>query len=67
MQYDYLQDPLLNYVLDKEFIDKVIVGVENNKQFLLNLKNVNISNQLPKHSLKISDKVLMPMNWPKHG
>lgn len=67
MQYDYLQYPLLNYVLDKEFIDKVIVGVENNKQFLLNLKNVNISNQLPKHSLKISDEVLMPMNWPKHG
>jgi aryl-alcohol dehydrogenase-like predicted oxidoreductase len=65
-QYDSLQDNLLNYVLNKEFIDKVIIGVENNKQFLLNLQKLDIKENLPQLNIKFSDKILMPMYWPKN-
>ena len=64
-RYDSLEKHLLNYVLEKDFIDRVIIGVENNNQFLQNLKSLHEKGQLPEEDFNISNKILMPTHWPK--
>lgn len=64
-EYVSLNKLLLNYVLGKEFIDKVIIGVENNDQLLQNLNVFQESEELPDVNFDISSKILMPMHWPK--
>jgi len=56
---------LLSFVLQKSFIDKVIVGVNNIHQFNSNLKNIStdvISLSVP----ELSPKILNPNMWPKN-
>ena len=56
---------LLSFVLQKSFIDKVIVGVNNFHQFNFNLKNIStdvISLSVP----ALSPKILNPNRWPKN-
>lgn len=65
-KHDFLQNQLLNYVLEKKFIDRVVIGVENNNQFLQNLQKLDLKERLPKLNIKFSDKLLMPMYWPKN-
>lgn len=58
---------LLNYVLKKEFIDHVIIGVDNKSQFLQNINSLSDSEELKDLDFNFSDKILMPMYWPKNS
>ena len=60
-----LSKSLLNFTLNKGFIDKVIIGVENNKQLIENLDNTTEIEELEKLDFRFSKKILMPMYWPK--
>lgn len=60
-----LSEVLLKYVLSLEFVDVVIMGVENEKQLKNNLTNINIAHHLSSKDFNFSDSVLMPSNWPK--
>jgi aryl-alcohol dehydrogenase-like predicted oxidoreductase len=64
-QNNLLNGALLKYVLDKKFIDKTIIGVENNRQLIENVENVNLAPTLPELQLEISDNILIPSRWPK--
>ncbi len=55
---------LLRYVVEKPFIDKVIVGVENVQQLATNVQELNLDIQLEKNTTTIPDQILMPSNWP---
>jgi aryl-alcohol dehydrogenase-like predicted oxidoreductase len=62
---DNLSGALLKHVLSLDFIDVVIMGVENEKQLKSNLTNINASHYLPPNDFNFSELVLMPSNWPK--
>lgn len=55
---------LLKYVLEQDFIDCVIMGVENAQQLTLNINSVNEAPDISDWTNKVSDLILMPMNWP---
>jgi aryl-alcohol dehydrogenase-like predicted oxidoreductase len=59
-----LAKSLLNFVLNKDFIDKVVIGVENNKQLLENLDNSKEIELLDNLDFEFSKNILMPMFWP---
>lgn len=60
-----LSGSLLKYVLDKPFVDKVIIGVENVEQLEQNLKEIDSAQPLPELEYGFSENILMPMHWPK--
>ncbi|MGJ8736899.1 aldo/keto reductase [Zobellia laminariae] len=60
-----LSGGLLNYVLDKEFIDVVVVGVENVNQLIQNIENVSFTEPIKTHIPKVQEKILVPSLWPK--
>ena len=60
-----LAGSLLNFVLEKPFVDKLIMGVENCSQLEYNLENLKNAVPLPELQKKISDKILKPAQWPK--
>lgn len=62
---DKLQGALLAYVLKQEFIDVVVIGVENSLQLNANLKSIAIAPQLEIMEKSFSEKLIMPMYWPK--
>lgn len=62
---DNLPGALLNFVLNQAFVDKVVVGVENRKQFLHNIESVRKFEPLPDLEHKISTSIIIPSNWPK--
>lgn len=62
---EYLAGSLLRFVIEKPFIDKVIFGVENHNQLLINLKSIEKSTELPNLPKVISEHILIPSNWPK--
>lgn len=67
-QQDNLAQQLLHYVLEKDFIDIVNIGVndvEQLKQNVEGLKRVN-SNTLPQLGAAINEKMIMPSEWPKN-
>ncbi|NRF39188.1 aldo/keto reductase [Pedobacter foliorum] len=55
---------LLKYVLSLDFIDCIIMGVENKEQLSLNIENVNTAQSISDCKERISDLILMPVNWP---
>ena len=55
---------LLKYCLQKDFIDKVIFGVNTKNQFIQNLKNIGTAVDIKQINLQISDKILTPSEWP---
>ncbi|MDR9366398.1 MAG: aldo/keto reductase [Balneolaceae bacterium] len=59
-----LPGALLNFVLSQPFIDTVIIGVENNEQFIQNLDSLATLSSLPKLTTKIPESILIPSNWP---
>lgn len=59
-----LPGALLNFALSQPFIDKVIMGVENNDQFIENLDSLTTFDPLPELKIKIPESILMPSNWP---
>ena len=60
-----LPEALLNYVLEKKYIDQVILGVENNKQLLQNINSSNLNTKLETIDFNFQDNIIMPMYWPK--
>ena len=60
-----LAGSLMNFVLQKSFIDKVIVGVENSNQLEENIQNLENAVPLPELEKDISDEILKPSQWPK--
>lgn len=56
---------LLNFVIQKPFIDKVIIGIENRKQLKDNVLKAENAYSLPFLEEKISDNILIPSRWPK--
>ena len=61
-----LAGSLLKFALEKPFIDKVIVGVQNKEQLQQNLKNLEHSPDLPELSKQVPDEILIPICWPQY-
>lgn len=59
---------LLKHVLEKEFIDKVVIGVENVQQLRMNIlaAKTNETQLLPLVENGMPENILMPVNWPKN-
>jgi aryl-alcohol dehydrogenase-like predicted oxidoreductase len=56
---------LLHFVATKPFIDKVIIGVENVQQLLMNISDLKLSIELEKNTAAVPEQILVPSNWPK--
>lgn len=56
---------LLKFVLQKPFIDKVIIGSENAIQLKQNIDSLAMAPSLPEFKQTISNKILIPSRWPK--
>ena len=61
-----LEGVLLSYVLQQEFIDIVIMGVENEGQLIKNINCIDNASQLESLKVTFSEQVVMPMHWPKN-
>ena len=61
-----LAGSLLRYVLEKPFIDKIIVGVESKDQLFENIKSLEKVESLPQKNFKITNTILNPSKWPKN-
>ncbi|MEO8949211.1 MAG: aldo/keto reductase [Mucilaginibacter sp.] len=55
---------LLKYVLSQEFIDIVIIGVENHYQFASNLENIALADNIDCPLIKIDSNIIIPSMWP---
>jgi len=66
-EHEELARFLLTTVLEKNFIDKVVIGVNNSAQLLSNLSNMKLQTDfLNKNALpKLSDNILNPSLWSK--
>lgn len=58
-----LNGGLLKFVLEKDFIDKAIVGVENVNQLKDNIESIQNTAALPKLVNNISEDILIPSRW----
>lgn len=68
LQYKYganLSKVLLKYVLMQEFIDHVIIGVENNEQLVQNIIGIDDVETIEDITNDVHERVLMPAQWPK--
>lgn len=62
---DHLSGALLKYVLTRDFIDVVIMGVENQAQLKVNLESIHLQEALEEKQFGFDANLLMPSNWPK--
>lgn len=60
-----LSGRLLNYVLEKPFIDRVIIGVENAKQLQQNINEIQSAPSLPVYTVVVPENIIIPATWPK--
>lgn len=63
-QGNQLAGALLRFTLSRDFIDKVVVGVENTEQLRQNITQVANASELEEQSFHFSENVLVPSNWP---
>ncbi len=57
---------LLSYVLNKTFIDKVVIGVNNSKQLLDNVQNLDDnSKKIMPYNNELDEALITPSMWPK--
>lgn len=64
MKYKHnLAGALLNYCLSNPCIDHVIIGLNDSKQFIDNLKSMNNAESLQKIDVKIPDYITTPSRW----
>lgn len=65
-QLENLPQRLLKYVIDKEFVDVCVIGVNNKLQLAENLKynNTNSELSLPELDTVFTDEILTPSMWP---
>lgn len=61
----FLSGSLLRFAIEQPFIDKVIIGVENCSQLLMNLETIGQSSKLPELITHIPEKILLPSKWPQ--
>lgn len=61
----FLSGSLLRFVIEQPFIDKVIIGVENSNQLLVNLETIEQSSELPELINHVPEKILLPSKWPQ--
>lgn len=61
----YLPAALLQFVFDKKFVDKVVIGVQNRFQLQNILDSLEEAPNLSKLNNKINHKILQPSLWPK--
>ncbi len=54
---------LLKYVIEQDFIDKVVIGVQNLNQLIENTESLNTKMSLKRFSGHIDDSILQPSNW----
>lgn len=62
--YRPLHAYLLNYVISNDWVDKVVVGVNNKKQLIENVAALKHPLNLPRFDGKIDAAILNPANWP---
>lgn len=62
---DSLPAVLLKYVLSRDFIDRVIMGVETEQQLVTNLESINEAETIQDIHHNISASILNPSCWPK--
>ena len=60
-----LSNMLLNYVLNKDFVDVTVIGIETKDQLLQNVEKVGLVNNDEYCRYKISENILQPFMWPK--
>lgn len=64
-----LSGALLNYALEKEFIDRVIIGVQSAEQLNENLDELKVSESEKKKLMDsretYSEEIIVPSNWKK--
>lgn len=60
---EHLSVSLLNFVLQKEFIDKVIIGVESSKQLHQNIEGLHNAKELPNLERTVSSQIINPSQW----
>ena len=66
LQNEDLSCQLFQFVLNREFIDRVVIGVNDSDQLYQNINCVSKSLEfLPVLNERISDNILSPVNWPK--
>jgi len=58
-----LPGKLLGYCVEKKFIDKVIVGVNNISQLKKNISGIEKMSDLPPLKSKIKESLLIPSKW----
>lgn len=64
-QDENLPGKLLKYVADKEYIDKVVIGVNNHSQLFDNINALrNVSSTLKAVDFQFNNNILTPSNWP---
>lgn len=63
---EFLNGALLKFAVQQPFIDRVIIGVETNKQLVENLTNLELASILPELQYKINENILIPSRWPKN-
>ena len=61
----FLAGALLKYVLKKDFIDKVIVGVENTQQLTQNISDIENAEELEEFNAVIKNEIISPFLWKK--
>ena len=61
----HLPASLLAFVMKHPLIDHVIIGVENSRQLVENLTMLVHAEPLPELDITLSEKILMPSNWPE--
>lgn len=61
----FLAGALLKYVLKKDFIDKVIVGVENSQQLIQNISDLENAEELEEFNSAIKNEIISPVLWKK--
>lgn len=60
-----LPGALLKYVLMPDFVDVVIMGIENQQQLMENLNSLINAQKIPFTVSEINESILMPSTWPK--
>jgi aryl-alcohol dehydrogenase-like predicted oxidoreductase len=62
---DGVKGALLKFVMEKPFIDQVIIGVENAVQLNDNFASLDSTVRLPHLEMDFPAEILMPSNWPQ--
>jgi len=60
-----LSGALMKYVLSLDYVDAVIMGVENEMQLIENLEKISDAKEMTPITSPINENILMPSMWPK--